>query len=114
MMLRRSDLDRATARFSGNDVLAVVVGQLIPGVRGLISLPAGVAKMNVGLFLAANFAGTLLWCAVLAVAGRLLGANFTRIHKFLGPVGWSILAVILVALIGWTFWRRHTRGAPKT
>jgi membrane protein DedA with SNARE-associated domain len=114
MMLRRRDLDRATARFSGNDVLAVVVGQLIPGVRGLISLPAGVAKMNVGLFLAANFAGTLLWCAVLAVAGRLLGANFTRIHKFLGPVGWSILAVLLVALIGWTFWRRHTRGAPKT
>jgi membrane protein DedA with SNARE-associated domain len=114
MMLRGRDLERATKRFSGNAFLAVFVGQLIPGVRGLISLPAGVAKMNVGLFLAANFAGTILWCAVLAVAGRLLGSNFTKIHKFLGPVGWSILAVLLLTAIGWIFWRRHKRAAANS
>lgn len=113
LMLRGKDLDRASKRFSGNGVLAVTIGQLIPGVRGLISLPAGVARMNLALFLAANFVGTIIWCTVLAVAGRLLGANFTKIHKFLGPVGWSILALLLGALIGWIFWRRRKRGAAQ-
>jgi membrane protein DedA with SNARE-associated domain len=110
MMIRGNDLERATKHFSGNNVRAVVIGQLIPGVRGLISLPAGVARMNLALFLGANFVGTFIWCTVLAVAGRLLGANFTKIHKFLGPVGWSILALLVAALIGRIFWRRHTQA----
>ena len=73
----------------------MTIGQFLPGIRGLISIPAGVARMNVGLFLLANLIGTLVWCTVLAVAGRLLGRNFTKIHKFLGPTGWAILGVMV-------------------
>jgi LPXTG-motif cell wall-anchored protein len=111
VLLRGRDLERATARFSRNTFLAVTVGQLLPGVRGLISLPAGVARMNVALFLLANFIGTLVWCAVLVVAGRLLGAHFTRIHKFLGPTGWLILGVLVVVLAFWLIRRRKKRSA---
>ncbi len=111
VLLRGRDLERATARFSRNTFLAVTVGQLLPGVRGLISLPAGVARMNVALFLLANFIGTLVWCAVLVVAGRLLGAHFTRIHKFLGPTGWLILGLLVVALAFWLIRRRKKRSA---
>lgn len=107
VLLRGKDLDRATERFSGNSFLDVTLGQLLPGVRGVISIPAGVARMNVGLFLLANFIGTLVWCAVLAVAGRLLGRNFTKIHKFLGPVGWAILGLLVVALAVWLIRRKR-------
>ena len=113
LMLRGKDLDRATRKFNGDSFQAVTVGQLIPGVRGLISIPAGVAKMNLGLFLLANFIGTIVWCAVLAVAGRVLGANFTRIHQFLGPVGWVILGLLIVGSLGWVLWRRHRRASAK-
>ena len=106
VLLRRSDLDRATERFSRNNFLAVVVGQLLPGVRGLISVPAGVERMNVALFLLANFIGTLVWCAVLVFAGRLLGAHFTKVYKFLGPAGWAILGLLVVALAFWLIRRR--------
>jgi len=109
VLLRGKDLDRAAERFSGNSFLEVTLGQLLPGVRGLISIPAGVARMNVGLFLLANFIGTLVWCTVLAVAGRLLGRNFTKIHKFLGPVGWVILGLLVVALGFWLIRRRIKR-----
>jgi len=108
VLLRGKDLDRATERFSGNSFLEVTLGQLLPGVRGLISIPAGVSRMNVGLFLLANLIGTLVWCTVLAVAGRLLGRNFTEIHKFLGPTGWGILGLLVVALAYWLI-RRKTR-----
>jgi membrane protein DedA with SNARE-associated domain len=114
VLLRPRDVDRASDRFSGKSFRDVTLGQLLPGVRGLISIPAGVARMNVGLFLLANFIGTLVWCTVLAVAGRLLGRNFTKIHKFLGPTGWIILGLLAVALAWWLIRRKRRSGAGRS
>jgi LPXTG-motif cell wall-anchored protein len=110
VLLRGRDIERANDRFSGHTFLEVAIGQLLPGVRGLISVPAGVARMNVGLFLLANFTGTVVWCTVLAVAGRLLGANFARIHKVLGPTGWAILGLLIFALAFWLIRRKRKRS----
>jgi membrane protein DedA with SNARE-associated domain len=109
-LIRGKDLERATARFSGHSFVDVTIAQLLPGVRGLISIPAGVARMNVGLFLLANLIGTLFWCAALAVAGRILGSNFTRIHQFLGPVGWTILGALIAGLGVWAIVRKRKRS----
>src|SRR5437867_3088222 len=57
LLLRRRDVDKARKRFERGEFWAVFVSQLLPGIRGLISLPAGFAEMNVALFLIANFAG---------------------------------------------------------
>jgi membrane protein DedA with SNARE-associated domain len=108
--LRGSDLERASDRFSGHSFLDVTLAQMLPGVRGLISIPAGVARMNILLFLLANFIGTLVWCGALAIAGRILGVHFTRIHKFLGPIGWTILALLAVAIAVWVVRRRRKRA----
>jgi membrane protein DedA with SNARE-associated domain len=113
LMMRGRDFDRVTKKFSGNNFVAVAIGQVVPGVRGLISLPAGVARMNVGLFLLANFVGTLVWCAILAVAGRMLGVHFPKIHNFVGPAGWTILALLLVALVAFVLKRRRQRRASQ-
>lgn len=99
LMLRREDLRKAHDRFQGRNFSAVVLSQVLPGVRGLISVPAGFARMNVGAFLLANLLGTVVWCVVLAVAGEQLGIHFTAIHRFLGPVGWTILGALLVAAV---------------
>ena len=61
--------------------MAVIIGQIIPGVRGLISLPAGYAKMNVFAFPLYNFIGTVVWCGILAYAGHALGTRFKGVHK---------------------------------
>lgn len=112
-LLRAKDLERATARFSGHSFFDVMIAQMLPGVRGLISIPAGVARMNLGLFLLANFIGTLAWCAALAFAGKILGANFTRIHQFLGPVGWTILCTLIAGLGVWAFARKRRRAEGR-
>jgi membrane protein DedA with SNARE-associated domain len=67
--------------------------------------------MNVFLFLTANFIGTIVWCSALAVAGRLLGRHFTRIHKFLGPVGWTIVALLFAGLVVWAIRHKARRTA---
>ncbi|MGZ3332094.1 MAG: DedA family protein [Gemmatimonadaceae bacterium] len=109
-LLRGRDIERATDRFSGKSFLEVAIAQLLPGVRGVISIPAGIARMNVGMFLLANFIGTVVWCSALAVAGRLLGASFPKIHQFLGPTGWAILGLLVLALVYWLIRRRRRRS----
>jgi membrane protein DedA with SNARE-associated domain len=113
LMMRGRDYDRVTRKFSGNNFVAVAIGQVVPGVRGLISLPAGVARMNLGLFLLANFVGTLVWCTILAVAGQMLGVHFAAIHSYVGPAGWTILALLLVALVAFVVKRRRQRRSYR-
>jgi membrane protein DedA with SNARE-associated domain len=107
LLLRRGDLQKARDRFDRKGITAVFVSQLLPGVRGLIALPAGFARMNVFLFLAVNFAGTILWCAVLAILGRQLGDHFTEIHKFLGPTGWILIGLVVVGGTAWLYFRKR-------
>jgi membrane protein DedA with SNARE-associated domain len=109
-LLRRGDLQKARDRFDRKGISAVFLSQLLPGIRGLISLPAGFARMNVFLYLAVNFAGTLVWCAVLAILGRVLGDHYEEIHKFLGPTGWIVLGIVVVGGVAWLFVRKS--GKP--
>lgn len=106
LLLSRRDLDRATSRFDERGSLAVFASQLFPGVRGLIALPAGFSRMNVGLFVATNFAGTLIWCVVLAYAGLELGPSFAKVDGILGPIGWAILGVLTIGIVVAIVWRR--------
>ena len=101
------DMKRADAQFKQHGGLAVVVSQLLPGARGLISLPAGVARMNVPWFTVTNFIGTIVWCSVLAIAGHTLGVHYAQVNDLLGPIGWAILAVIAVCLVAIPMVMRH-------
>ena len=92
---------RAAAAWFGRwGVWAVGVGRALPGVRGVICLPAGVARMGWPPFLAACSAGSLLWCALLIEAGRLLQAHAARVHAWLNPAT-AAFAAFAVAAYAW-------------
>ena len=86
--------------------------QLVPGIRGLISLPAGFAKMNLLLFTLANFAGTVIWCAVLAYLGFVLGVHYQRVHAYVGPAVWIALGGL--AVWGVVRYMRRRTGRRKS
>src|SRR5436190_926999 len=75
-LLSKRDLQKAQKHFAERGARAVFLAQLLPGLRGVISIPAGFAKMNVVAFLVWNFLGTLVWCVVLVWLGELLGVQF--------------------------------------
>jgi membrane protein DedA with SNARE-associated domain len=112
LFITKRQIDRAGKRFDDYGPFAVVLSQLLPGARGLSSIPAGFARMNVLLFLATNYAGTLVWCTVLAYLGKLLGSSFPKIDALLGPTGWVVLVAIGAGIAWWIIGRRQA-GAVK-
>lgn len=90
------DLDRAQKWFEGHGNLAVFVGRLIPGIRTLISVPAGLSRMSFGPFLFWSALGTAIWTALLAYAGLFLGRQFEQIDRWVGPISWVVLGGMLL------------------
>src|SRR6266516_508619 len=105
VLLREHELDRAEAWFAEHGEAAVFVSRLLPVVRTFISLPAGVAEMPVGRFVAYTVAGCLPWTFALAGAGYALGSRWDTVDKYFRPISIAV-AVLIVAGVAWWLIRR--------
>jgi membrane protein DedA with SNARE-associated domain len=112
LRISERDLDRADRWFDRRAVPIVCLGRLVPGVRSLVSVPAGLAEMPVWPFLAATTAGALAWNALLLGAGTLLGAHYDRIEGIVGPVGTAVLAAVVLGCVAGVVWLRRRAVTP--
>lgn len=100
-------LDRFFARHGHWVVFAV---RFTPTFRTLISLPAGMARMPMGKFLAFTFAGAAIWNTLLAGAGLWLGSRFHMLDRYVGPLAIALTAgVIGIYLWRVATWKRRKR-----
>lgn len=99
LTVNRDEIDHATRWFARYGNATVLLCRLIPSVRSLISIPAGMAGMPLAPFLAYTALGSGLWAALLAYTGYVLGSNFTRVSAYLDPVSWGVLSALLVFYI---------------
>lgn len=95
LALSPSDIDASEMWFKKHGPLAVLFGRLVPTVRTLISVPAGLARMPIKSFLIYSFAGSLLWTALLALLGFWLGSQNHRVATWLGPISDGIIIFIV-------------------
>ena len=91
-----NEVDHAREWFRRHCGKAVFIGRLVPAVRTLISIPAGIAEMGLAKFLVYTTAGTVLWSGTLAAAGYLLGAQYQQVSHWLNPVSNVIVSVLAV------------------
>jgi membrane protein DedA with SNARE-associated domain len=103
------DVDRAKGWFDRSGQFAVLIGRLIPGVRTLISLPAGMAKMPIAPFVLYSTVGTALWVSLLTYGGYVLGDKYEDIEHFIAPFSKIILGLILGAAVVWLL-RKYLRN----
>jgi len=99
-----SELQRAQRWFEAHGIAFVFIGRLIPTMRSLVSIPAGLLKMRFRNFLIASTVGTLVWTAVLAGAGYRLRSDFHDIGRYLEPAADAVLVVLILAYV----WRLIT------
>lgn len=93
------EVERAERWFRRNGTFFVFLGRMLPTVRSLVSVPAGLLKMRFKTFLIASTVGTLGWTSALAYAGYKLREQFTEIDQWLGPVSNAILATLVIGYL---------------
>ncbi len=95
------DIDKADNWFDRHGSKAVFFCRLVPGVRTLISLPAGLSEMHLVPFLIYSTIGSALWIVALTYAGYLLGDNYDRVDEYLGPVSKIVLVTLIIGFALW-------------
>lgn len=100
-----NDLDHAERFFARWGTWAVFFGRMVPLVRSFISIPAGVARMDLKLFTLYTFLGSVIWATLLAGLGYQLGENWEDIRAFFGPLD-IVVAVLLVLFIVWYVYKQ--------
>ena len=120
LLLPKDGLDRAERSFRRHGEISTFVGRLIPGIRQLISLPAGLAKMNLARFTLYTSLGAGIWCAVLTYIGWYIGSQgfLERIPedqvKRYSTLAFLILVPVLAFTIGVYIVRQRRRMAGPT
>lgn len=95
------DIVKADRWFDRHGSKAVFFCRLVPGVRTLISLPAGISGMHIVPFLIYSTFGTLLWVGLLTYAGYALGDNYELVDQYLAPVSKIVVITLVIGFILW-------------
>lgn len=101
LQLSREKVERAEVYFNDHGVMSTLVGRFIPVIRQLISIPAGLARMNIWSFILYTTLGAFAWNCVLALLGYLahLAGDISVIEQYSQEISWAIIVVVvLVAL----------------
>ena len=107
-LVDREDFEKAGAWFERHGRSAVFFGRFLPGVRSLISLPAGAEKMNLASFSVFTIAGSGLWNALLLGFGVLLGTQYRLIEEYSKYLNYAVYAAIAGAF-AWLSVRAYRR-----
>jgi membrane protein DedA with SNARE-associated domain len=110
LRLTSHDLDRANDWFDRYDSAAVAIGRLVPVIRSLVSIPAGLRRMPLGRFLLFTSAGSAVWNSVLIGLGWLLGDNWEKVEEYSSYVQYAVLVALAVVAIAFFYRRRKTAG----
>ncbi|MDQ7261452.1 DedA family protein [Paracoccus sp. PS-1] len=108
LTLSPSDIDAAHDWFQRHGAMAVFFGRMIPAIRTLISVPAGLARMPMWKFLLYTVIGSALWTGVLTFAGLMLHENYALVADWVDPLSkLVVVAVVAIYLYRVVTWKPH-------
>lgn len=108
-LVDRDDFVRATEWFDDHGRRSIFFGRLVPGVRSLVSLPAGAVRMPLARFSVFTLAGSALWNGLLIGLGWVLGSRYELVDQYSSVLDWVVRGAA-VALVVWLVVRRVRRG----
>lgn len=94
------DVDKSLHWFDKYGKLSILFGRLLPGVRSLISIPAGIDRMNVLSFGLFTLLGSAVWNALLIYLGFILGENWSQVADVIGQFS-TVIKIVIAALVIW-------------
>jgi len=113
LLFRPHEVDRAHEWFERHGEALVFFGRLVPLLRAFVSLPAGIAKMNLRKFSLFTFLGILPWTVGFTLAGYYLGEQWLLVERWFRPLALIAAVVLLGAIVWWVSKRMRSRGAAS-
>lgn len=108
LTLHPDDIDRGARWFEHHGGGVVLFGRMVPAIRGVVSIPAGIAHMPPGRFLLLSGIGNAIWTSLLMTAGYRLGDDYEKVAAWAAPVS-NIFILVLVAVYLWRLARFRPR-----
>jgi membrane protein DedA with SNARE-associated domain len=102
--IEEAKLDAAERWFAKRGALIVLLGRCVPGMRSLVSLPAGLLRMPRWEYLLFTFIGSAVWNTVLVSIGYALGSQWERVADVIGPISKPLVIVLVVGVAGFLVW----------
>jgi membrane protein DedA with SNARE-associated domain len=112
VLLDVEDLKKTERWFERRGEYTIFISRFIPVVRHLISIPAGIGKMDLKRFSLYTLVGASMWNFILVYAGYLLGEHWARIKHYSEPVSLTVAAVLVIAFVFFVY--RHVRDKLRT
>ncbi|MFB6842948.1 DedA family protein [Streptomyces sp. NPDC056361] len=112
-LVKVADLERTERWFARHGTKAVFLGRMVPIFRSLISVPAGVERMPMPVFLMLTTLGSLVWNSVLVLAGYWLGDGWDVVEGYVGVLSKAVLVLVAVALCAFLAVRLRGRGRAQ-
>ncbi len=115
LAMDEADVDQARDWFDRHGGKAVLIGRLVPAVRSVISIPAGVSRMLLGTFVVYTTLGSGVWNALLVGVGWLVGDQWERVEPLFNVLEWATLFVLVVMVARFVLRRRGggRRDSPE-
>lgn len=101
------DFERGLELFERYGSAIVLIARLMPFVHGVVSIPAGVIRMNIALFMVFTAVGAALWIAPLTIFGYWLGDNWQEVLAWMDTYQNTILVLVLVGLVAYVIRRNR-------
>ncbi|WP_327395517.1 DedA family protein [Streptomyces phaeochromogenes] len=112
-LVKSSDLERTEKWFTKHGTKAVFFGRMVPIFRSLISVPAGLERMPMPIFLLLTTLGSLIWNSVLVMSGYWLGDQWDIVETYVGVVSKVVLVLVVAALVLYLTVRLRSRGSAQ-
>jgi membrane protein DedA with SNARE-associated domain len=110
--ISEQEIEKAEKWFEKYGSIAVLTARMMPGIREIISIPAGIGQMNFAKFVGYTFAGSLLWCIILTLAGYYLGEAWSQFSEQVSSAFTIVTFIVIAAIIiGVGFWYSRRRRA---
>ena len=107
-LISKRQLKKSDDYFKKHGEVTTFVGRLIPGVRQLISIPAGFSKMNFGKFILFTGLGAGIWSLFLIYVGYFFGENYMIINENIGLISLMILFLSLIIIVIYILWKKKS------
>ncbi|MFD4589239.1 DedA family protein [Streptomyces rubiginosohelvolus] len=112
-LVKASDLERTEQWFARHGTKAVFFGRMVPIFRSLISVPAGVERMPLPVFVLLTALGSLIWNSVLVLAGYWLGDQWEAVETYVGFLSKAVVVLVAVALAAYVAVRLRGRNQAQ-